>query len=1226
MPAVEGTFDLTGEYAKNAQKLEFNQDWALSELNLQPNDMIEYWAEAYDWCPTPRKMPEPQIFRLKVLSVNAIMQLLDIQRQRLVEDLIAIIRIEETDKKNVGQIADHLKFGNPFDTGQRSRVSEAGSMQEEARRKTQTLQKGFEALIARYKSNGIDTPDEIDRLREVAEELGHQHTEKMPAASKTIVESAMAKDAEQRINQLRGAEAKQGEIIEDLNRLLALMQKWAETEELLRMTRDLLAKQKVVTAETIPFKDRLGAKQPTEATKDEVNEVKGLEHKERDCASDMKALFLRMTQALAKMQGIDKFVAKNIEDSIKVAQNTDATTENQNISTAGDPAPSIEDKMIAAQLDIAKFNFGTANGKQKASETALATIIVYLSRRPGIDKQLPKDIEAALKEAERILAKQRELTKQEKAIQDKKDLMQSIANAKKSVDDLKQRETEIRNQTDKLDNAANAEAERLEAALAEAKKELEGLIGEETGLRTETENGMTQPEVDLARALSDLEEIEATERGLAKETDTLAKTVGDKPAGVELKKAEAAMIANADTQANTINLLDDVAARMAAMIRAANVEKADAKLGAAGAAATKALPELEGSSHDMHEASDVLRRGSSIGSNDSAAKGSAFQTSAADKIAKARAALKGASAELGKEKKAEYAQTGSKQEQTQGKAGALKDRLAKLGADIDKAHAGASGSLEKPAADPASASAKMGEASDEMGKAKDELKKPDPAAASKGESKAIDAMQEALKKMDELQRKVDELKDPARRLERIQTEVKDATRKIAEDVKNLQGQLPESPTDPKAEDNLKKAANNMQNAQSSLGNAKKNDGKSGKPGESSKGGESKEGDGGKKPEGNQEKPPEGDKPKSPDENKGGDPTGQKKAEAKKEEENALSELDKALQNLDALAKKADAEDPGHKQAALNRLAKEQVALREAVQNLQPKLDAMKEKTGNEKAANASKANESASKNQSEASGKMGQGKQGEAQKSQEDAEQDLEEVLENLKQFQSQVQQQQKQEQLFQIEQELKKMLAAQMDLIKRTAETDKLAAGRPKKLTLIQVFKDQLTLADSTKVVVKMLTEAPVFEFVLQTAVEDMNEAASRLDKDNSGTGTQEIQDDAAKKIADLIEALRKERTKPPPPKQGNGSGQGKQPLVPSLAQMKMLLIMQKDVDKRVKAINKEVTTTTSPELNKDQKDRLRRAAEVQGKIQRITVKTAEELEGKGVPQNDKPEDDGGK
>ncbi len=1209
-PAIEGTFDLAGEFAHNAQKLDFSHEWALSDLALQPTDMIEYWAEAYDWCPTKRKQAEPQIFRLKVLSINAIHQLLDIQRMRLVEDLIAIIRMEEADKKQVTAIREHLSFGNPFDTTQRGRVSEAGSLQEEARRKTQALQKGFEALIARYKSNSIDTPDETDRLRLVADQLGVEHSAKMPDASKTIVSSAMLKDDPARVEQLKQAEVKQVEILADLNNLLAMMQKWAETEELLRMTRELLAKQKIVTAETVPFKDKLGAKQPADASKEELSDVKGLEHKERDCASDMKILFVRMTQALAKMQSLDKFAAKNIEDSIKVAQNTDATSDNPNITATGDPTPGIEDKMTGAQNDIAKFNFGTANGKQRASETALQTIITYLSRRKKLDEQLMRDIDAAKKELQRILDEQKQLTRQDKAIKDKQDLMKSIAEAKQRLNDLKQLETGIRDQTHEMSSQANSEAAKLDAALAEAKKDIEGLIAEETAIKTETDTAMSQPEADVAKTLGELEEIEITERALAKDTDATAKLAGETPSASVLKKAEKAMTDNADKQADTRNLLDDIAARMAAMVRAGSMDKVEAKTALAGKAAAIALPELESASHDMAEATDTLRKGSGTASQPSLAKSSALQISAADKIAKARKALKNTSMEMGKDKKGDFEKTGGKQEQTQTKAAALKDKLAKLGADIDKAHAAASGNLEKPAADPASASAKMGEAAEGMSQAKDDLKKPDPASATKDESKALDAMQKALEKIKDMQRKVDEVKDPPRRLERVQKEVKDATRQLAEDIKNIEGQLPSSPLDPKAEDNLKKAANSMQNAQNSLGGSKSKDSKSG---DGSKSGEGSKSDDKKKDDkADSSKGDKGDQNKN-DNNKGGDAN---KKDAEKHEEQALSELDKALKALDELAKKAEKEGPDHKEAALKRLQEQQNALRESVQKLQPKLNEMKEKTGNDKAASASKSNESAGKNQSKAAGQMGQGKQDDASKSQEDAEQDLQEALDNLNQFEKQVKDQQNKEKLFQIEQELKKMLEAQTGLIKRTADTDKLPAGRPKKLTLIQVFKDQLALSDATKVVVKMLEEAPVFQFVLEAAVEDMTEAATRLDKENSGTGTQEIQEDAAKKIADLIEALRKERTKPKSGGGGGGGGGGKQPLVPSLAQMKMLLIMQKDVGRRIKSLDTEVTKGNNPDLNKDQKDRLRRAAEQEGKISRITEKTAQELEGKQVPQ----------
>src|SRR5262249_42603470 len=152
-------------------------------------------------------------------------------------------------------------------------------------------------------------------------------------------------------------------------------------------------------------------KPPDAADKPAIARVRGVEHEERDCATDMAALFMRMQGGLAKMEPLDKFVANNIRDAIKIAQNTDATPENPNLATTGDSTPGIEDKMRAAQADIGQFRFGTAMGKQQNCETALERIIVVLSRRREPDAKLEKQIAELARDLQRILNDQRELTK-----------------------------------------------------------------------------------------------------------------------------------------------------------------------------------------------------------------------------------------------------------------------------------------------------------------------------------------------------------------------------------------------------------------------------------------------------------------------------------------------------------------------------------------------------------------------------------------------------------------------------------------------------------------------------------------------------------------------------------------------------------------------------------------------------------------------------------------------
>ena len=257
---------------------------------------------------------------------------------------------------------------------------------------------------------------------------------------------------------------------------------------------------------------------------------------------------------------------------------------------------------------------------------------------------------------------------------------------------------------------------------------------------------------------------------------------------------------------------------------------------------------------------------------------------------------------------------------------------------------------------------------------------------------------------------------------------------------------------------------------------------------------------------------------------------------------------------------------------------------------------------------------------------MGQGSQSGAESSEREAEDDLQEALDNLDDLQKKTAQQNRNEKLFQLEQELKKMLEAQQGILDRTKETDKqTVACAVKKGMVKMLYGDQQKLSDATRVVVKKLEDAPVFQWVLQTTSDDMGEAATRLDKEDSGGVTQEIEDDAIKKLADLVEALRKERTKPQQGGGGGGGGGGgKQPLVPPIAELKMLKIMQHDVNVKTKKIDDEAAQSAAEhaDLNKDQRDRLRRAASKEGEIARITNKIAQDLNGaeEQAPPGDEP------
>jgi hypothetical protein len=333
-----------------------------------------------------------------------------------------------------------------------------------------------------------------------------------------------------------------------------------------------------------------------------------------------------------------------------------------------------------------------------------------------------------------------------------------------------------------------------------------------------------------------------------------------------------------------------------------------------------------------------------------------------------------------------------------------------------------------------------------------------------------------------------------------------------------------------------------------------------------------------------------------------------------------------LKQLEELAKRASQEKDQRKADVLKKKSETQRALREEVERLRPKLDKMADQTGSRNAQKARQSTESASRNQSQASSQMSQGQQSGAVSSQEEAEEDLQEALDNLQEMQKQMQNQSQQEELFQIEQELNKMLAVEKNLLQRTQQVEVQRPGPDKdlprraKIQCNAVQKEQGTLAQSAGAIVKRLEDAPVFQWVLQTTTDDMNETSRRLDKEETGLATQEIEEDVIKKLGELVDALRKERKEKQQQQQkgggGGGGGGGKPPLVPPLAELKMLRIMQRDVNARTKRVDEQVVKTPEKKLTNDMKETLRRTAQKEGDIARITEKMAKQLEEQAAEQ----------
>ena len=97
-------------------------------------------------------------------------------------------------------------------------------------------------------------------------------------------------------------------------------------------------------------------------------------------------------------------------------------------------------------------------------------------------------------------------------------------------------------------------------------------------------------------------------------------------------------------------------------------------------------------------------------------------------------------------------------------------------------------------------------------------------------------------------------------------------------------------------------------------------------------------------------------------------------------------------------------------------------------------------------------------------------------------------------------------------------------------------------------------------------------FHLALSTAGSEMGRAAALLDRRLTGQATQEAQQSALARLALLLKAVEPEKPGAGPEGSGNGGGSGRQGNQPggvqSLAEFKLLKLMQEDINLRTRTI----------------------------------------------------------
>jgi len=324
----------------------------------------------------------------------------------------------------------------------------------------------------------------------------------------------------------------------------------------------------------------------------------------------------------------------------------------------------------------------------------------------------------------------------------------------------------------------------------------------------------------------------------------------------------------------------------------------------------------------------------------------------------------------------------------------------------------------------------------------------------------------------------------------------------------------------------------------------------------------------------------------------------------------LKEAEQALTNIQEEQKRLRKElkdaqqiaDPEKKKEALQRLQQKQKELKQKAEEFAQKLSRLQARSASQSAARAANRMDNAAQSLEQ------QGEEGEAGQQQENAEEQLEEAEQELAEARKEAEEQLAREQLAKVADSIKNIHQRQIAIKDEVKRLDDLK-GKEGKLSRGQIqsvlglSRAEKGLADESDALKERLSEAKVFNLVMEEAIEFMRAGADKLGTREVGKVTQRDIERAQNRFAQLIDSLAQDPQQPGGDKkeggqqggEGAGQGGGDGDGIPSVAQIKLLKMLQQEILTDTKEL---AQAKADVGWNDEQKQEFEKLSKKQGKL----------------------------
>jgi hypothetical protein len=325
---------------------------------------------------------------------------------------------------------------------------------------------------------------------------------------------------------------------------------------------------------------------------------------------------------------------------------------------------------------------------------------------------------------------------------------------------------------------------------------------------------------------------------------------------------------------------------------------------------------------------------------------------------------------------------------------------------------------------------------------------------------------------------------------------------------------------------------------------------------------------------------------------------------------AESELAKMAQRQEGLkGQMEEAEglsDQEERRRELERLSREQQKLQEDAERMARRLERLMAESASQTVTQAGQKMNQAAQSAQQGSCQGAAKQAGEAKK-------DLDEARRQVRQRRLEAEVQLALEQLAQLEQTVRAMHRHQETIIQETQRLDQLLQEhgqltRAQNMSLHHLARDQGLLESETLALTEKLVGADVLNLALSGAARQMRRAADLLQRRETGAPTQQAEQNALQRLGQLLEALQPEEPEEPEDDQGAGGGQGgqgsEQPPgsgVQTLVELKLLRLLQEEINQRTRAL--EATFGDADSLTDEARREYAQLSEEQGRLAELLL-----------------------